>query len=158
MTHPNSESGAVSARLKSGIIAAVFALGVGASGHAAAATATEVDLASPDQALAYCQAGSMTKGTVAYFNGPAGDAQYAKKCAQAVPVKKVKDALLVTGSTVSECELAPAKAAIALCVNGGMGYYDIAYIAGAPATVIGGPGYGCTTNQTTLSIGNAICK
>jgi hypothetical protein len=159
MQHLDTKSGAMSAWLKSGIIAAALAVGVGASGHALAAKATEVDLASPAQALTYCQAGSLPKGSVAYFNGTAGDAQFAKKkCAQAVPTKKVKEALLVTGSTVSSCALASAKDAIALCNNGGMGTYDIAYIAGPAATVIGGPGYGCSTNHTTLSIGNAICK
>ncbi len=157
MSHLNNKSGAISA-LKSGVSAAVFALCVGASGHALAASASEVDLASSAQALAYCQAGSLSKGSVAYFNGTAGAAQYAKKCAQAVPTRKVKDALEVNGSTVSECKLASAKQAIALCNNGGIGFYDIAYIAGPAATVIGGPGYGCTTNQTTLSIGNAVCQ
>jgi hypothetical protein len=138
---------------------AALTLALTASGHARAATVTEVDLATSAQAKAYCKAGSLPKGSIAYFNGTAGDAQYAtKKCTQAVPTKKVKDALLVTGSTVSECKLATAKQAIALCNSGGIGEYDIAYIAGAAATVIGGPGYGCTTNQTTLSIGNAVCQ
>jgi hypothetical protein len=142
-----------------GVAAAVFALAVTASGHAMAASPTEVDLATSAQALAYCKAGSLPKGSIAYFNGTAGEAQYAaKKCTQAVPPKKVKEALLVTGSTVSECKLATAKQAIALCNSGGIGEYDIAYIAGPAATVIGGPGYGCTTNQTTLSIGNAVCQ
>ncbi len=156
MPHLNRKSGAVSARLKSGMIVAVITLGVGASGHARAASPTEVDLASAAQAKTYCKSGSL-KG-VAYFNGTAGDAQFVKKCAQAVPTKVVKDALLVSGSKVSECTLATAKQAIALCNSGGIGEYDIAYIKGAPATVIGGPGYGCTTNQTTLSIGNAACR
>jgi hypothetical protein len=70
----------------------------------------------------------------------------------------VKEALQVVKSTVSECTLASAKQAIALCNSGGIGEYDIAYIAGPAATVIGGPGYGCSTNITNLSIGNAICK
>ena len=151
-------SGAVSARLKHGVVAAVIAVGVGASGHALAAKPTEVDLATPAQALTFCKAGSLPKGGLAYFNGTAGDAQFAQKCKQAVPNKKVKDALLVSGSTVSECKLATPKQAIALCNAGGIGTYDIAYVAGAPATVIGGPGYGCTTNITTLSIGNAVCQ
>jgi hypothetical protein len=158
MQHLNLMLGAVPARLKSGLVAAALAVSLGASGHALAASATEVDLASPAQALTYCQAGSLPKGSVAYFTGTVGDAQYAKKCAQAVPKKKVTEALLVSGSTVSSCKLASAKDAIALCNNGGIGEYDIAYIAGPAATVIGGPGYNCTTNQTTLSIGNAICK
>jgi hypothetical protein len=157
MQHLIVQSGAVSVRVKTGIVAAGLALGLCASGQALAAkTATEVNLASSAQALAFCQAGSL-KG-VAYFSGTAGDAQFVKKCTQAVPTKSVKDALLVTGSTVSECKLATAKQAIALCNNGGIGTYDIAYIAGAPATVIGGPGYGCSTNQTTLGIGNAVCQ
>jgi hypothetical protein len=151
--------GAMPAVLKTGVFAAVFAVGLGASGHALAAAATEVDLASSEQALAYCQAGNLPKGSVAYFVGTAGEAQYAKKkCAQAVPTKKVTAALQVNGSTVSECKLASAKEAIALCNNGGIGEYDIAYIAGPAATVIGGPGYGCSTNITNLSIGNAVCK
>jgi hypothetical protein len=149
---------AASASWQNGIAAAMFAFGLCACGQALAAKVTEVDLASPAQALAYCQAGSLPKGSIAYFNGTAGDAQYAKKCAQAVPPKKVKEALQVVKSTVSECTLASAKQAIALCNSGGIGEYDIAYIAGPAATVIGGPGYGCSTNITNLSIGNAICK
>jgi hypothetical protein len=113
-------------------------------------------LASSAEALKYCNAGSV-KG-IAYFNGTAGDAQYAKKCAQAVPTKSVRSALEVTGKKVSECKLATAKQAIALCNSGGIGEYDIAYIAGPAATVIGGPGYGCTTNITTGGIGNAVCQ
>jgi hypothetical protein len=167
MQYLDIKPGAVSARLKTGVAAAMFALGVGGSGHALAKTTadpvrparpTEVVLATPAQASAFCEAGSMTKGSVAYINGTAGESEYAKKCTQAVPKKSVKEALLVTGSTVSECKLASAKEAIALCNDGGIGYYDIAYIAGPVATVIGGPGYGCTTNQTTLGIGNAVCK
>jgi hypothetical protein len=143
--------------LRSGAVAAVVALGLGVYGHAMAATTTEVDLASSSQALKFCKGG--TQKGVAYFNGTAGDAQYVdRKCSQAVPKKAVSDALLVTGSKVSECKLATAKQAIKLCNEGGMGEYDIAYIKGPAATVIGGPGYGCTTNITTLSIGNAICK
>jgi hypothetical protein len=139
--------------------AALFALALVAAGHVHAATVTEVDLATAAQAKKYCKSGDLPKGSVAYFNGTAGEAQFSpKKCTQAVPTKKVKDALLVTGSTVSECKLATAKQAITLCNAGGIGEYDIAYIAGAPATVIGGPGYGCTTNITTLSIGNAVCQ
>jgi hypothetical protein len=159
MQHPDIEAVAVSAWLKTGIVAAVVALGAGVSVPALAKAPVEVNLASPAQALTYCKAGSLPKGDVAYFNGTAGDAQYAKKkCAQAVPKNKVRDALLVTGSTVSECKLASAAEAITLCNSGGIGEYDIAYIAGPAATVIGGPGYDCSTNQTTLSIGNAICK
>ena len=159
MAREKIKSAAVSARLRNGVAAAVFALDLGAAGHAVAASVTEVDLATAAQAKKYCKAGSLPQGSVVYFNGTAGDAQYAsKKCSQAVPTKKVKDALLVTGSTVSECKLATAKQAIALCNSGGIGEYDIAYVAGPAATVIGGPGYGCTTNQTTLSIGNAVCQ
>jgi hypothetical protein len=150
---------AVPARLRLSLAAAALALSMAAAGHAHAATVTEVDLATAAQAKKYCKGGSLPKGSVAYFNGTAGDAQFAsKKCTQAVPTTKVKDALLVNGGTVSECKLATAKQAIALCNAGGIGEYDIAYIAGAPATVIGGPGYGCTTNITTLSIGNAVCQ
>jgi hypothetical protein len=144
--------------MKNRFFSAMFALCVGASGHAQAATVTEVDLASSAQALTYCKAGSLKKGSVAYFNGTAGDAQFAKKCAQSVPKKNVKEALLVSGKTVSSCKLATASQAIALCNAGGIGEYDIAYIAGPAATVIGGPGYGCTTNITTLGIGNAVCQ
>jgi hypothetical protein len=158
MPHRNITPAAVSGRLKHGLCAAALTVGLSASGHALAAGPKEVDLASPAQALAYCNAGSLPKGSVAYFVGTAGDAQYASKCAQAVPKNKVKAALLVKGKTIKECRLASASQAIALCNNGGIGTYDIAYIAGPAATVIGGPGYGCGTNQTTLSIGNAICK
>jgi hypothetical protein len=158
MAYTNLKSNCTSGRLKSGIAAVVFALCVGASAHALAATVTEVDLATPAQAKKFCKAGSLPKGGVAYFNGTAGDAQFEKRCKQAVPTKAVKDALQASGSTVSECKLATAKQAITLCNSGGIGEYDIAYIAGAPATVIGGPGYGCTTNQTSLSIGNAVCQ
>ena len=154
MLHLHFKSNAVTPALKSRIAAAVFALCAGASGHALAAAPTEVNLASSDQALAFCQGGTQ-KGT-AYFNGT--EAQFTKKCAQAAPTKRVAAALQVTGSTVSECKLATAKQAIALCNAGGIGLYDIAYVSGPALTVIGGPGYGCTTNQTTLSIGNAICK
>jgi hypothetical protein len=153
-----SKSQSVSARLPAGIVAAAFAVGLGASGQALAASPTEVALATAAQALTYCQAGSLPKGGVAYFGGTAGAAQFAKKCAQAVPNKSVKDALLVTGSTVSECKLATAKQAAALCNAGDMGEWDIAYIAGPAGTVIGGPGYGCGTSITTGGIGNAICK
>jgi hypothetical protein len=159
MQYLSIKPGGVSARLKTGVAAAMFAVGVGGSGHALAQkTATEVVLATPAEALAFCEAGSMTRESVAYINGAAGESQYAHKCIEAVPKKSVKEALLVTGSTVSVCNLAKAKEAIALCYDGGIGYYDIAYIAGPVATVIGGPGYGCTTNQTTGGIGNAICK
>ena len=158
MPYLNCKVAARSARLQSGIAAAILAVGLGASGHALAKTPVEVDLASPAQALTYCQAGSLPTGSVAYFDGTAGDAQYAKNCKQAVPTKKVKEAILLKGSKVTSCKLASVADAITLCNNGGIGEYDIAYIAGPVATVIGGPGYGCSTNQTTLSIGNAICK
>lgn len=159
MPRKNVISGAVFARLQSGVVAAVFAVGVSASGHALAAQPTEVSLASSAQALAYCQAGSLPKGTVAYYGSTAGGAQYGdKKCVQAIPTKKVKVGLQVVGSTVSTCTLATAKQATKLCNAGEMGEWDIAYIAGAAGTVIGGPGYGCGTNITTLSIGNAICQ
>jgi hypothetical protein len=152
------KSGAVSARLNSGIIAAVFALGVGASGQVLAASVTEVDLATSAQALTYCQSGALAKGSVAYFNGTV-QAQFGpKQCLQKTPMKTVKDALAVSGATVSECTLATAKEAITLCNAGGINTYDIAYVKGPAGTVIGGPGYGCTTNITNLSIGNAVCK
>ncbi len=153
----NVKSVIASAWLKTGVLAGAFALCTGAFGHAKAATPTEVDLATPAQALTYCQAGSLAKG-YAYINGAAGDAQYAKKCIQAVPKKNVKYALLANGNSVSSCKLATAAQAIALCNAGGIGEYDIAYIRGPAATVIGGPGYGCTTNITNGGIGNAICQ
>jgi len=143
-------------------IAAAFALGIGASGQALAG-AREATLASAEQALAYCQSGAMKYTDVAYFNGSAGEAQFGPnpkdKCAQKVPTTaKVIKALVVTGTTVSQCTLATAKRSQMLCNAGGIGEWDIDYILGPVATVIGGPGYGCGTSITTGGIGNAICK
>jgi hypothetical protein len=157
MPRKNAELGSVFARLQIGLTATIIALGAGAAVPALAASPTEVNLASSAQALAYCQGGSLAKGDTAYFNGY--DVQYGdKKCKQGVPVKKVKSALAVNGNTVSQCTLATAKQALKLCNSGGMGEWDIAYIAGPASTVVSGPGYGCSTNTTTLSIGNAVCQ
>ncbi len=157
MQHIHMKSRGLSAGLKAGMMATVVALCVGAAAHALAATVTEVDLASPAQALKFCKDGGLAKDH-AYFNGAAGLSQFARNCAQSVPKKIGKHALLATGKKVSECKLATATQAVALCNAGGIGEYDIAYIAGPAATVIGGPGYGCTTNITNLGIGNAICQ
>jgi hypothetical protein len=149
-------------RLQAAIMAAAFAVAIGASGQALAA-AQEVTLATPKQALAYCKSGAMKNNDIAYFNGAAGEAQFGPgakyNCAQKVPTtSKVTKALLVTGKKVSECRMASAKQSEKLCNAGGIGEYDIDYILGPVATVIGGPGYGCTTNITTGGIGNAICQ
>ena len=97
---------------------------------------------------------------VAYFNGTAGEAQFgpSANCVQMVPTGTIKKAIAVTGKKVAECTLVNAKTATLFCNDGGMGEYDIAYIKGKVAEVEAGQGYGCSNNQTSLSIGNAICK
>jgi hypothetical protein len=147
----------VLARLPSGILSAAFVLGMTASSQAFA-TPKEVDLATAAQALTYCQAGKMAKGDVAYFNG-ADIAQYAKACAQKTPAKgNVQKAIQFNGTKTSECKLASATQAVTLCNAGGVGTWDIDLIAGKVGHTLSGPGYGCTVNFSTSSIGNAICK
>jgi hypothetical protein len=160
--HIVSKSSSKFTRLHTATLAAAFAVGIGASGQALAA-AQEATLASAKQALAYCKSGAMKNNDVAYFNGSAGEAQFGPsakdKCAQKVPTTaKVTKALVFTGTTVSECKMASAKQSQTLCNAGGVGEWDIDYILGPVATVIGGPGYGCGTSITTGGIGNAICK
>ncbi|MGH6875810.1 MAG: hypothetical protein ACREHV_00370, partial [Rhizomicrobium sp.] len=129
---------------------------------AAAKGTAEVTLATQAQALTYCQSGKMPGGDIAYVNGTAGLAQYGpdSDCAQQVPAKKTKvtKAIEVVGTHVKECKLAKAKPAVQLCENGGVATWDIDYISGKVATVLSGPGYGCTVGITTGGIGNAICK
>jgi hypothetical protein len=142
-------------------IFAAAALVFTAQAQAKKGTPTEITLASPAQALAYCQAGSMGANDIAYINGANGLAQYgsAKNCAQQIPAKgKVSTALEVNGSTVSECKLVTAKEAVTLCNDGDLGEWNIDYIAGKIGYTISGPGYGCNVGTSTSGIGTALCK
>ncbi|HEX4081203.1 MAG TPA: hypothetical protein VHX61_20250 [Rhizomicrobium sp.] len=162
MTSLISKPSSMFARLPAGIASAALVLGI--AGFAAPATAKpirEVTLATPDEALAYCQSGKMPAGDIAYIAGGPGLAQYGpdQDCAQQVPTKgKVTKSVQVVGTKVSECKLASAKKAIAYCQSGDMGEWDIDYISGKVGLTLSGPGYGCDTGFSTSSIGNAICK
>jgi hypothetical protein len=158
-------SKSVLAGLSAGIVSAAFVLGVAAAPATAKeiilTSPTEVILATPAQALAYCQSGKMPGSDIAYIAGPGGLAQYgpSSSCAQQVPAKTaVTKSIEVVGSRVRECNLVGAKNAIQLCQNGGVGEWDIDYIAGKVGKTLSGPGYGCTVNFSTSSIGNAICR
>ncbi len=137
------------------------ALALAAAGQASAAT-KEVTLASPSQALTYCQSGGMPGNDIAYIAGAPGLAQYGQgdDCQQQVPPKKtvVTKSIQVVGSAVSECKLQSTKKSVAFCQSGAMGEWDIDYIAGRTGKTLSGPGYGCVVNFSTSSIGNAICK
>ena len=141
---------------------AVLALGIAAFAvPATGGTIREVTLASADQALAYCQSGKMPAGDIAYIAGGPDLVQYGpdQSCAQKVAKKiKVTRVIQVVGSKVSECHPARASAAVAFCNAGSMGEWDIDYISGNIGKTINGPGYGCTVNKSTSSIGNAVCK
>jgi hypothetical protein len=146
--------------VSAGIITATLALGLTAPSQASAAM-KEIGLASADQALAYCQSGKMPSTDIAYFSGTAGAAQFgpSANCVQQVPTSgKVTKAILMKGKKAAECTLAPAKKALSFCNEGGVGTWNIDYIAGKVATVVSGPGYGCATNITDGGIGTAICK
>jgi hypothetical protein len=110
-----------------------FLLSIDGSSHARAAHVSEWHLASSKQALGYCEAGDLPKGSFAYFSGAAGEAQFAnKKCTQAVPTRKVKGAVVLAGETFFWCKLATAMQAKSLCKSGGIGDNDIAYISVPP--------------------------
>lgn len=103
----------------------------------------------------------MPGADIAYIAGPGGLAQYGpnSSCAQQVPAKTtVTKSIEVVGNHVRECNLAGAKKAVQFCQNGGVGEWDIDYIAGKVGKTLSGPGYGCTVNFSTSSIGNAVCK
>src|ERR1700690_150583 len=66
----------------------------------------EVFLATPAQALAYCQSGKMPGADIAYIAGPGGLAQYGpnSSCVQQVPANTaVTKSIQVVGKRVSEC-------------------------------------------------------
>jgi hypothetical protein len=143
--------------LPAGIVAVAIALGA----TAASAATAEVTLASSSQALTYCQSGKMPSGDIAYIAGGPGLVQYGpgSDCTQAVATKiSVKKAIEVSGSKVKECKLVNATTAVTFCNSGSMGEWDIDYISGKVGKTISGPGYGCVVNDSTSSIGNAICK
>ena len=148
---------------KSGLALAAIALGITAS-HASSVTKTakEVTLASPDQAMTFCQSGKMPAADIAYIAGAPGLAQFgpASSCVQQVPTKKttVTKSIQVVGTKVSECKMEGTKPAIQFCQGGSMGEWDIDYISGKVGKTISGPGYGCVVNYSTSSIGNAVCK
>ena len=132
---------------------------------AASAAPHEVNLASTDQAAAYCKSGSMGTNDIAYINSNDGAVQFGpgykcvQKKAKKQATKKVSTALAVDGSgNVSECKLANAATSKKLCNNGGIGIYDIDYILGGLYKKIGGPGYGCGTGKQVGGIANAVCK
>ncbi|HTT85647.1 MAG TPA: hypothetical protein VMF67_19390 [Rhizomicrobium sp.] len=158
MSRVNNKKSSVLASAALASAALVF----GFAGPAAAkGSIGEVTLASPDQALAYCQSGSMPADDIAYISGGPGLVQYgpSQNCAQSVPTKgKITKAIQVVGSTVSECKLANAKKSVAYCESGAMGEWDIDYISGKVGYTLSGPGYGCETGFSSSSIGNAICK
>jgi|SRR5579862_4080840 len=162
MTDFVSKPGCAFARLPARIVSAAFVLGIaGFAAVPAAATTQEVTLASPDQALAYCQSGKMPSGDIAYISGGPGLVQYGpgEGCTQAVATGiKVTKAVKVVGTHARECKLAGAAAATTFCQSGSMGEWDIDYISGKIGKTLSGPGYGCTVNYSTSSIGNAICK
>ncbi len=142
------------------LMQAALALGIGAAGQASAAT-KEVTLATPAQALTYCQSGKMPGSDIAYINGGPGLVQYgpSNSCAQKVATKiTVTKAIQVNGKRVSECNLSPEAQALTFCNDGEMGEWDIDYIKGKIGKTINGPGYGCTVNDSTSGIANAICK
>jgi hypothetical protein len=144
------------------IVSAALVLGMAVFGVPAAAKGIrEVTLATPDQALAYCQSGKMPAGDIAYIAGGPKLVQYGpdQSCAQQVATKiKVTKSIQVVGTRVSECKLASATKAIAFCQSGAMGEWDIDYISGKIGKTLNGPGYGCVVNHSTSSIGNAICR
>lgn len=162
MSHAISKPGSMFANRPAGIIWAALVLGVACFAvPASAGTTREVILATPDQALAYCQSGKMPSGTVAYIAGGPGLVQYGpdQSCAQSVPTKvKITKAVQVVGTKVSECRLASATIAVPFCQSGTMGEWDIDYISGKVGKTLSGPGYGCGVGYSTSSIGNAICK
>jgi len=161
---PNS----IIAGLPAGIAFAALVLGIAGFAVPAAAGVSagakgirEVTLATPDQALTWCQSGKMPAGDIAYIAGGPGLAQYGpdQSCAQQVPTKgKITKSIQVVGTKVSECKLANAKKAVAFCQSGSMGEWDIDYISGKVGLTLSGPGYGCDTGFSTSSIGNAVCK
>jgi hypothetical protein len=140
------------------LLPAALALGIAAP---AAAATREIDLATPAQALAYCQSGKMPGSDIAYINGGPKLVQYgpSSNCAQKVAKKiDVKKAILASGKHVAECNLSSPAKAITFCNDGGMGEYDIGYVTGKVGKTISGPGYGCVVNFSSSSIGNAICR
>jgi len=163
MPRPISKPGSVfTQRLPAGIVSAALVLGMAGFGAPAAANGIrEVTLATPDQALTYCQSGKMPAGDIAYIAGSPGLAQYGpdSSCVQQVPTKiKITKSIQVVGTRISECRLASATTAIQFCQDGRMGEWDIDYISGKVGKTLSGPGYGCVVNFSTSSIGNAICK
>jgi hypothetical protein len=168
MTSLISKPSSMFARLPAGIVSAAVVLGIAgfavpaAAGVSAAAKGIrEVTLATPDEALAWCQSGKMPAGDIAYIAGGPGLAQYGpdQDCVQQVPTKgNVTQSVQVVGTKVSVCKLASSKKAIAYCQSGDMGEWDIDYISGKVGKTLSGPGYGCDVGYSTSSIGNAICK
>jgi hypothetical protein len=161
MPRNSDKTTSIIACLPVGALAAVLVFGVTTASQAKKTGPVETNLATPSQALTYCQTGGMPAGDVDYFGGAGGLAQYgsAKSCAQQVPAKgKVKKAIVVNGNTVAECKLSTAKQALAFCNSGAMGTWDIDYIGGKVGQTISGPGYGCEVNSSTSSIGQALCN
>ena len=157
-----SKPDSVFAHLPAGIVSAALVLCIGGFGVPAAANGIrEVTLATPDQALAYCQSGKMPAADIAYIAGGPGLVQYGpdSNCVQQAPTKiKITKSIQVVGTRVSECRLASAKIAVPFCQNDSMGEWDIDYISGRVGKTLNGPGYGCNVNHSTSSIGNAICR
>jgi hypothetical protein len=149
-------------RITLGLLASAALLATAASALAGGSGPTEATLASTDQAMTYCQSGKMPTNDIAYIAGAPGLAQYGpgSSCVQQVPGKKtsVTKAVQVVGTTVSECKLESMKKSVAFCNAGGIGEWDIDYIAGKVGKTINGPGYGCNVNKSTSTIGNAVCR
>lgn len=149
-------------RLPIGFVSVTLVLGAaGFTVSAAAKPIREVTLATAAQALTYCQSGKMPSGDIAYIAGGPGLVQYGpdQNCVQQVPTKgAITKSIQVLGARISECKLASAAKAIQFCNSGAMGEWDIDYIAGKVGKTINGPGYGCTVNFSTSSIGNAVCR
>ncbi len=145
--------------VRTSTVAALVSLFAGASAVAAPAP-HEGFLVSAADALAYCKAGKLKAGAVAYINGSGGLAQFGPgtKCAQKVPAGRVKTALVYKGTAVSSCPLAGPATAVSFCNSGAMGTYDIDYINGKVGLTISGPGYGCPVGTSTSGIGNALCN
>lgn len=162
MPQPISKRRSVFASLPVGVVSAALALGMsGFEAPAAAKPIREVTLATSAQALTYCQSGKMPSGDIAYIAGGPGLVQYGpdQNCAQQVPTSgKITKSIQVVGKRVSECKLASTNKAVQFCQSGAMGEWDIDYISGKVGKTLNGPGYGCTVNFSTSTIGNAVCR
>ncbi|MBB6254654.1 hypothetical protein [Nitrospirillum iridis] len=141
-------------------VSGIFALAICAL-VPSVASAGEVKLATPEQALAICKANKMGEWDIAYVIGKNGLVQKGPghQCAQeSAPAQAsgVGNAITADGAVV---KLATPEEALAMCKANKMGEWDIAYIIGKNALAQKGPGYQCKQesmlNQAT-GVGNAL--